>query len=193
MANLIPQVESAKGEVEVLVHFNNFELPIGAVRQQLIEEAKGEYVTMVDDDDDLPDDYVSTILPLLDGVDYIGFKVKFIHNGHSMPPVIHSLQYKTWSQDDKGYYRGVTHLNPTRRVLALEAGYPLERVTGEDELWAKKVKAETEHFIDKEMYIYNHVGEDSYAYENRPHPRPVTPKLHSKYVRLHPESTKWNR
>lgn len=204
MDNLIPQVEKYQ-DVEILIFFNNFEWSLGFLRQCLIEEAKGEYVCHVDDDDEVPEDYVDTIYPLLDGVDYIGFKVKFIDNGKLMSPVYHSLKYTHWHQDDKGYYRGVTHLNPIKTQLALKAGFPIERQVGEDEKWAQKVKAKTEHFIDREMYTYNHMGDDSVAYKYveelhdklhnqetkpRPHDTPVRPVFKSKNVRFHPRSTK---
>ena len=202
MEILLPQVEEQEGKVEVLVFFNNFEFSMGFLRQSLIEEARGEYVTHVDDDDEVPEDYVSTLLPLMDGVDYIGFKVKFIDKGQLMKPVYHSLKYTHWYQDDTGYYRGVTHLNPIKRSLALTAGFPLEYNIGEDEQFANRVKAKTEHFVDKEMYIYHHSGEDSMAYthyqtdaelgvaNHKPSDTPIRPNIKSKYVRFHPRSTK---
>lgn len=204
MSVLLPQIKPYP-DVEILIFFNNFEYSLGFLRQSMIEEARGEYVSHIDDDDMVPDDYVSTIYPLLDGVDYIGFKVKFIDDGQLMNPVYHSLKHDHWWQDSDGYYRGVTHLNPVKRQLAVEAGFPTERNIGEDEAWANRVKAKTEHFIDKEMYIYNHVGDDSVAYimaddetyarlthENykpEPHDTPVRPVFKSKQVRLHPRST----
>lgn len=197
MSVLLPQVEKFK-DVEILIFFNNFEWSLGYLRQAMIEEAHGEYVSHVDDDDMVPDDYVDAIRPLLDGTDYIGFKVKFIDNGKHMNPVYHSLKYSHWSQDDKGYYRGITHLNPLKRTLALEAGFPVERMTGEDEKWAAKVKAQTEHFIDRDMYEYRHVHNDSVAYAENdrlrglkdPHTTPRRPMYKSKNVRFHSESTK---
>lgn len=197
MSVLLPQVEKFK-DVEILIFFNNFEWSLGYLRQAMIEEARGVYVSHIDDDDMIPEDYVSTIHPLLDGVDYIGFKVKFIDNGNHMKPVYHSLKYNSWSQDDDGYYRGVTHLNPLKRQLALDAGFPVERHSGEDEKWAHKVKAETEHFIDRDMYEYRHDHGDSVAYAEHdrlrafrePRDTPKRPIFKSKQVRFHPESTK---
>lgn len=205
LKSLLPQVEAAEGKVEILIFFNNFEYSIGYLRQQLIEEAKGEYVTHVDDDDEVPSDYVATILPLLDGVDYVGFRVRFIDEGQLMKPVYHSLKYSHWYQDNDGYYRDVTHLNPIKRSLALEAGFPIESNIGEDEAWASKVKPKTEHYIDREMYIYHHFGDESVAYKYttdeiaakvhhqnykpKPDDTPKRPKIDSPYVRLHPRST----
>jgi hypothetical protein len=202
---LLPQVDKYDGQIEVLIFFNNFEYSLGFLRQGLIEEAQGEYVTHIDDDDLVPDDYCDTLFPLMDGVDYIGFKVKFIDGGKEMKPVYHSLKYPNWYQDDDGYYRGVTHLNPLKKELALRAGFPVEYNIGEDSKWAEKVEAKTEHYVDKEMYIYQHEGDDSVAYvyapddemfrdhpqysKPRPDDTPRKPVFKSKNVRFHSRST----
>jgi glycosyltransferase involved in cell wall biosynthesis len=190
MAVLQPQVDKYQDEIEVLIFFNNFEYSLGYLRQCLIEEAKGEYVCHIDDDDLVPEDYCDTIFPLLDGVDYIGFKVKYIDGGKQMKPVYHSLKYPIWYEDDAGYYRGVTHLNPLKTELALASGFPVEFNIGEDAEWAKHVLAKTEHFIDREMYIYEHEGDDSVAYSHYPDDTPIRPVYKSKNIRFHPKSTK---
>lgn len=203
MAVLEPQLTP---EVEVLIFFNNFEYSLGYLRQCLLQEAGGEYICHIDDDDMIPDDYVATILPLLDGVDYIGFKVEFTDNGREMKPVYHSLKYTHWYDDEDGYYRGVTHLNPLRTELARTVDFPVERLTGEDEKWSNQIKAKTEHFIDRPMYYYWHLADNSvaytlagqevtdavgsHAYITRPHDTPHRTKFKSKQIRYHPNSTK---
>jgi len=186
---LLPQVDKYKGQVEVLLFFNNFEYSLGYLRQAMLEEARGEYICHIDDDDMVPDDFVDTIFPLLDGVDYIGFKVKFIDSGKDMKPVYHRLEYTTWHEDDAGYYRGITHLNPIRTALARESKFPIEYNIGEDAEWARNAKAKTEHYIDREMYIYNHKGDDSVAYRTLPQDMVITPLFDSKNIRFHPRST----
>lgn len=189
MAVLEPQLTP---EVEVLIFFNNFEYSLGYLRQELLDEAEGEYISHIDDDDMVPEDFVSTILPLLDGVDYIGFMVDFVDMGVKKLPVIHSLRYQSWSEDESGWYRGVTHLNPVRTELARLSSFPASRNTGEDEKWAigMKDKCKTEHFIDREMYSYLHNGHESVAYEEKPHDTPHRVDFKSPYIRYHPRSTK---
>lgn len=202
----MPQVDRYQGQIEVLIFFNNFERSIGYIRQKLLEGAAGEYICHVDDDDMVPDDYCDTIFPLLDGVDYIGFQVKFIDRGKDMPPVYHSLRYSSWHQDADGYYRGITHLNPIRTELARTSSFPVERTIGEDEQWANGIKAATEHFIDRPMYIYNHEGDEADAFKydpdeeemkkhhrsfrRKPHDTPIRPTINGTYFRFHKESTK---
>ena len=208
MKVLLPQINKYKGQIEVLVFWNNFEYSLGYLRQAMLDEAQGEYINHLDDDDLIPDDYCETILPLLDGVDYIGHKVKLFDLGKEMPPVYHSLKYNEWSQDDEGYYRGVTHLNPVRTVLARESKFPIEYNIGEDAQWASgmKGKCKTEHFIDRFMYTYFHAGDESVAYKyaengvaeqvhpqnysREPNDTPIRPIINSKYVRFHSNSTK---
>lgn len=207
MSVLMPQVDKYKGQIEVLVFFNNFEYSLGYLRQAMLEEAKGEYINHIDDDDMIPKDYCDTIFPLLDGVDYIGHQVKLIDLGKEKPPVYHSLKYPDWSQDDAGYYRGVTHLNPTRTVLARQSHFPENFNIGEDAEWARGMigKCKTEHYIDKVMYTYWHAGDNSVAYKFAkdgiaeqvhyqdynpvPDDTPRRPVFKSKNVRLHPRST----
>lgn len=207
MKVLIPQVDKYKGKIEILVFWNNFEYSLGYLRQAMLDEARGEYINHIDDDDIVPDDYCKIIFPLLDGTDYIGFKVRLIDNGKEMPPVYHSLKYTHWYQDDQGYYRGVTHLNPVRTKLARQSKFPVEFNIGEDEQWANGMagKCKTEHFLDKVMYIYHHMGDDSVAYRfaddetaakvhyqnyrRKPHDTPLRPIFRSKNIRFHPRST----
>jgi hypothetical protein len=61
-----------------------------------------------------------------------------------------------WSEDENGFYRDLSHLNPIRRELMKQVS--LEGGFGEDRRWAKKMRklevVKTEHFIDEVMYRY---------------------------------------
>lgn len=162
LSTLMPQVAQAQGAVHVTALWNNQERPISHVRQDLINNAVGTYVSFVDDDDELPEYYVDKILPLLDGVDYIGWRMQCIADGVKLNPTFHSLRYHSWFHDDVGYYRHVSHLNPIRLDLARRVSYrdcPLP----EDTSWAHKVRpfVKSEHFIDDVMYIYHASSTDT--------------------------------
>jgi glycosyltransferase involved in cell wall biosynthesis len=115
----------------------------------------GDYIVFIDDDDLVADDYISSILPLLDGVDQVGFQVQCYIDGKPLPQkTYHSLQYKEWSEDGNGYYRDISHINPMRWQIAT-----IERIEGghgEDKRWADRMrgKVKTEHYIDRVMYHY---------------------------------------
>lgn len=158
---LLPQVEKAAGTVTVEALWNNAERPVGQVRQDLLEHATSRYVSFVDDDDQVPARYVSRILPLLDGVDYIGFKVA-IPDGQFAGIARHSLKCGGWGEDQAGYYRHVSHLNPVRRELALRVSFAGQHEHyGEDYAWAHQMRphVQTERFIDDVLYYYSPTGE----------------------------------
>lgn len=167
--------------VEVVAYWNNGETDIGSIRQALLEEAKGEYVCFVDDDDAVPDYYIPEILTAL-GKDYVGFEVELFERTkdkeEKMPRVFHSIRYGIWHQDEHGYYRGVTHLNPIRREIALKGKFGGQGL-GEDEDWARTVTpfVRTETYIDKIMYYYHHDFEDTSfgtkSFRYQPYTRPV--------------------
>jgi hypothetical protein len=166
MTVLEPQITK---EVQVIVLYNNFEKPIGELRQQIVNQAKGQYISFIDDDDLVPIDFVATILPHLNGKnDYVGFKVALFNNGVRMRPVYHSLKYTDWKEDEQGYYRDITHLNPLKTEIARQATFA--GGAGEDMAWANQLrgKAKREHFIDREMYEYRHSQTDTLADGPRP-------------------------
>jgi glycosyltransferase involved in cell wall biosynthesis len=155
LALLQPQVDLAGG-VEIVVQMHDPQLALGENRQKMLEAAQGEYVCFVDDDDLVANDYVAKILPLLDGVDYIGFRLNLYNDGRPGLPTFHSLRFPKWYADDKGLYRDISHVNPIRRELALTT--PMSGHRGEDARWSDAIRAKqivrTEHFVDEVMYHY---------------------------------------
>lgn len=143
----------ARGDIEVLID-TRAEPTIGEKRQWVLDTAAGQYINFVDDDDRVARDYVQTIHPLLDGVDYIGFMVELRVNGVLRPPCYHSLQYKGWSNDRNGYYRNVSHLNPMRTEIARQGTFAGNY--GEDREWAAQVHPRGEHYIGRPMYFYDY-------------------------------------
>lgn len=181
---------SRKKSIEVIAYWNNGELPIGEIRNALLEEARGEYICYIDDDDWIPEYYIQEILDNM-GEDYIGFKVKLYNEGDEQKPVYHDLQYQVWTEDDEGFYRGVTHLNPIKRELALQGEFH-NRGSNEDEQWAKSVvdSVKTQKYIDKVMYFYMHDRRDSsfggdLIYSKKNFQRP---KVKYKFFKWHPKS-----
>jgi glycosyltransferase involved in cell wall biosynthesis len=161
---ILKQTDPYKGNVQVLVYWNNFEFPLGEIRQALIENATGDYVSFVDDDDDVPDYYVDEVMKALEtSPDYVGWQLQVWQDGQKMKPTYHSLRYADWSEDENGWYRNVSHLNPIMRGLALKAGFQVENGSPEDAPWAVRVAplVKTEVYIDKIMYFYRHSSEDS--------------------------------
>ena len=138
-------------DVELLVAAQNWD--VSSKRQWCLDHAKGEYFNFIDDDDRIADNYVDTIYPLLDGVDYIGFRMQLYIDGVRYPlPTFHSLKYDRWFENETGFYRNVSHLNPIRTEIARQGHF--EGGFGEDRRWAAMVKPKTEHYIEDCMYHY---------------------------------------
>lgn len=158
LSHLLPQVEEAAGAVNVLAYWNNGERPLAEVRQALVDEADGTFVSFVDDDDLVAETYVSAILARLretPDVDYVGFQLQCYVDGFPLKPTYHSLRYPYWYDDERGFYRDVSHLNPVRRELALQADF--RRTTPpEDVAWADQLRGQlkTEAYVPDVMYRY---------------------------------------
>jgi hypothetical protein len=161
-AILEPQIHAHKGEVQFVVKLSDPEISLGANRQKMREESSAEYINFFDDDDCPALDYVDRILPLLDGVDYIGFRVQAYEDGKALPgPTYHSLLCggwfdKTYADGSKSWHRDISHINPIRRELALKV--PIYGGFGEDSRWSGDLRklgiVKTEHFIEQTMYFY---------------------------------------
>jgi hypothetical protein len=152
---LAPQAEKYP-LVEVMVKTSDPKKTVGEMRTEMIQKALGEYVSFVDDDDLVSSHYVESIYPLLDGVDYIGFPVNTYRDGTFYGTAYHSLKYRNWNSDQGFPARDISHLNPIRRELALQA--PLVGHLDEDHRWAIAMRelkiVKTEHYIPEAMYFY---------------------------------------
>lgn len=164
---LVPQL--IPGEVEVLCYRDGWQQGIGRKRNLLAREAAAEYVSFVDDDDLVVDDFVATLYPLLDGVDYVSFDIKPVHPEYAAGFVVHqSLGYRArW--DATGRWLDIGHLCPMRREIASIGHFP-DRY-GEDQVWADQVRASgklrTEHHVDRVLYLYRISGRELWG-ERRP-------------------------
>lgn len=127
---------------------------VGEKRQWCIDHARGEYVNFVDDDDIISHVYVDSIHPLLDGVDYVGFRMQHYRDGHKSKPTFHSLAYEEWSEDEQGFYRDISHLNPMKTTIARQATFSGDYA--EDHDWAEQLRGipKTQNYIYAPMYFY---------------------------------------
>lgn len=150
--------------VEILVACDNKEISIGKKRQNLLQQATGEYVVYIDDDDWISDSYVDDILKALESSpDCVGFLITCTTNGKNPVKAIASMRYKEWQENRDGYahVRTIYHKTPVRREIALQVGFPDLRYA-EDKPFAKGVTArvKTEVFIPHVMYYYRFRAEN---------------------------------
>jgi glycosyltransferase involved in cell wall biosynthesis len=79
---LLPQCEK-DGRVEVVALHNDGERSIAEYRQALLEDARGDYVSFVDDDDMIEDDFVAAVTGVTGGFpDYIAFWHAYYSGGY---------------------------------------------------------------------------------------------------------------
>lgn len=189
---LLQQANKYPGEIEIIAYWNNGELPVAGIRRALIEQATGKYICFIDDDDDVPEEYCANIMRAIESdPDYVGFRVAFFDDGKEMPPVFHSIKYTHWHQDERGYYRGVTHLNPIRRSIAIRGTFGIDSDAGEDEKWAISVTpfVETEEYIDDVMYFYYHDrSKTTFGGDRKPQGKYGRPVIINKQFSYHPDS-----
>ena len=165
---LIPQIAEHENEVEVRVHADTkgdpkfHDLNLGEKREHMRRQAQGQYISFIDDDDLIHPQFVEKILPLLDGVDQVGFDLKCFCDRRDIGVAHHSLKFGKWTQTvnarvgGSDFYRDISHLNPMRRDLALL--HSMEGGVGEDCRWANAMRAsgkvKTEHYIEEILYFY---------------------------------------
>jgi hypothetical protein len=169
------------GKVGVIVYRDNREQLYGPKCQKLYDASEADYVSMLDDDDWIADDYVQTVWRALrQKPDYVGYRIRYTEHGVPQIPVIHSLQYGGWVNTPEALYRDICHKNPMRRVLAQQASW--EGDGGADILWADTLRnlgvVKREVFIDRELYHYRSTGaysSSSLPPLDDPPPRPDFP------------------
>ena len=187
---LAPQVQAHNGEIEVLVFWNNFERPVSEVRQDLVDQAYGDYVCFIDDDDSVPDYYCDRIMDAIKtSPDQVGWRQQLYWDGVKTKPTFHSIKYLGWSEDANGYYRECSHLNPIKREIALQV--PFTGYDGpEDFNWAQEVAplVKTEEYIEDCMYFYYFNSTDTIwqgkKVPDKNYTRPELPE----HFRYHPDS-----
>lgn len=159
--------------VEVLVFRDNMEHGVGYKRNHLIASADADYVSQMDDDDLVVPDFVSTIRPLMDGVDVVSFDLNvngepnyrdfLVRHSIRLAPVWHS----------QGRDRDLGHICPIRRELAAQAKFG--EGWGDDDVWVDHLRrlniVSTEHRIDRRLYEYEVSAGELW---NGAEPAPVT-------------------
>ena len=157
---LEPQVND---NVEILYNIDNGEKSIGTKRNELLQQACGDYICFIDDDDIVSNDYIDNILKATESdPDVIGIHLLHKEDNILKGLTYHSLKYDRWwdepNKDNpslKNYYRNPNHLNPVKREYALQVGFP-EINNGEDKWYSQNILKflKTEEYIETPIYEY---------------------------------------
>ena len=144
--------------VEHLILSDNRRRTIGAKRQALLDCARGEYVAFVDDDDDVSDDYIVSLLAGIEtGVDVVTFRQRAIYNGLESTVVFELGQGDHRFQPDGETKRDAWHVCAWRRELVKRCLYG-ESNYGEDLDWCKQARqlAKTTVHLPLILHTYMH-------------------------------------
>ena len=109
--------------------------PLGAFSQSLLMDARGEYVSFVDDDDWVLPDFVSAVTDrMLSGPDIVGFENEYSENGvpHRNSFILRHSYGMNGCKAPPGVNparcRDITHVTPIKTVLAqrgdFRSGWP---------------------------------------------------------------------
>lgn len=153
--------------IEIIGQRDNKEISVGLKRQQLLDRAKGLFVSGFDSDDWPNPDYIHDIWNVLythrEVIDHVGFIEDCDIDGVKSRSIF-SIKHKSWDEMEEGYDQ-VRCANPKsviRRTKALQVGYKDMR-WGEDRVFAEAVTPllESEIFIEKPLYYYRHISSPS--------------------------------
>lgn len=147
------------GKVEHIILIDNKIQTIGRKRNNLLQNSLGHFVAFLDDDDDISDDYLSSIIDAITqypDVDVITFKQKCFINNNPASTVIFGLQ-----NNNEPYVPGQTflrkpfHMCAWNRDIALSCNVPYHSYI-EDSAWLSQLwkKASKDFFIDKILHTY---------------------------------------
>ena len=144
--------------VEHLVFLDNKRRSVGLKRDTLLRMARGKYVAFVDDDDDLSDDYVASVLGAADkDVDVITFLQEACIDGQSG-----IVEFKLGNPNEVFHpsqivKRNAWHICAWRRTLAILSKFP-DSNYGEDWQFAGPLCqiAKTEIHIPEILHYYRH-------------------------------------
>lgn len=143
---------------EICLAFDNRETSVGLKRQKLLQEAKGKYMSFIDDDDYITDDYIQDMYDTVQGE----YHVMRLRGQIGKYTFTHSVEVRLTDTMAKGdvYLRPPNHLNVIMTDVAKLIQFG-DASRGEDLDWS--IKLARSGFLTKEYqpdfnrihYIYN--------------------------------------
>jgi glycosyltransferase involved in cell wall biosynthesis len=142
-------------EVEVIVYDGR--IPAGDKYNQMFKIAKGDFIVCVDDDDYLADDYVSKVVPKLNNIDFLGYKILTLNNGRYWMTIEHKLENENvWTKPPYSR-RQLSHKCPIKREIAKQFAFDNHYTA--DREWLDKISqsglVKKGEYIDSFLYIYD--------------------------------------
>lgn len=144
--------------LEFCLSFDNRETSVGLKRQHLLNQAKGRYLSFIDDDDDITDAYIEDLQACFRG----GYHVMRLRGNIEPYTFTHSLENTLTTPMARGevFLRPPNHLNPMMSDVAKFIHFR-DAIRGEDLDWTIRLSKTgfltTEYKTDDSRihYIYN--------------------------------------
>jgi glycosyltransferase involved in cell wall biosynthesis len=143
--------------VEILVERDNGETKLGKKRNNLLDQAIGDYIVFVDDDDMVPDYYVQEILKGIESKpDCCSLEGIVTFDGMNPKAFKHSINYPGWYEQNNIYYRCPNHWNVVKRSIASIVRFDDNKSFEEDKDYSRRLRPylNTEATIEKVLYFF---------------------------------------
>lgn len=153
--------EADQQRVEIIVLTDNKQMMLGHKRNVMVDIAQGKYISFVDDDDRIADDYIATLLKATEkDTDSIVFTAEVSLNGEKPKPCYYSKEFKRDYNKPNAYYRIPNHICCVKRAVSLKSSFP-NQLYGEDAGYGKVLlpHLKTETVIDRVLYYYDYNAE----------------------------------
>mgnify|MGYP000954684533 FL=1 len=200
---LCDQLVSKNGNIKVF-HLKN--AGVSNARNVGIQNSTGEWITFVDSDDFITNDYLETLISAVDGDDSIGFSIARLHhikNGQITELPVFSGKEEKWSTEQtmrellttsKTSFFPVAKL--FRREIISDFTFNTDYHLAEDALFLTEVLLKTKCtsiFIDKPIYYYDHrqgsatTSVNSHVFDTIEVYKIIIPKVYQCFPQLKPE------
>jgi glycosyltransferase involved in cell wall biosynthesis len=160
--------EQEQKQVEIIYLIDNKTMMLGDKRNLMVDMAKGEYISFVDCDDRVSEDYISSLLEgVKSGADAIVFLAQVSLNGTDPKICRYSKDFINDYNTATEYHRLPNHIPCIKKSVSKKASFPsLKRA--EDAGYAKLLHPHiaTEHKIDRVLYYYDYNDMTTVAQED---------------------------
>jgi len=146
-------------EIGITVNVDDGTKTIGEKRAELIENTNSKYCNFIDDDDDIPNNYIIKHWEgIQKDVDCISLNGIMSTNNKKTGEFFHNLKYKKYSQDGDKYYRPPNHLNVIKTKYVKKYSFNKNMDFSEDTDFAMRLAKggdlKTQYEINDIMYHY---------------------------------------
>lgn len=141
--------------IQIISFLDTKEFTVGKKRNFLLNNAVGNYVVFIDDDDDISEDYLTQIIEATqsnaDCITFLGEYITPMEKKDFNISIIHKSNY----ENTEYYFRLPNHICPIKKEIALSSMFT-DKNFGEDSDYSEKVNKliKNEYHIAKKLYFY---------------------------------------